>query len=273
MDRRQLLAVATLSALAALFPLSNAFAAEPLKLATPKTIKVGVTAGIAAEVLEQALPIAKERGLNIKIVEFQDYVQPNVALHSHDLDANIYQTVPFIEAQSRDHGYNFAVVGQAFTLPMAFYSKKVKSFKDAPEGATVGIPNDQAMGARALLILDKNGVIKLKKGVGLLPSVFDIEENPKKLKFVELEAAQLPRSLDDLTVAAVNGNYAYVANLNPKRDGILSEDAHGSYVCNIVVNDPDKNQDWARVLVEAYRSPSVREFIEKKYDGAVLAAF
>ena len=129
------------------------------------------------------------------------------------------------------------------------------------------------MGARALLILDKNGVIKLKKGVGLLPSVFDIEENPKKLKFVELEAAQLPRSLDDLTVAAVNGNYAYVANLNPKRDGILSEDAHGSYVCNIVVNDPDKNQDWARVLVEAYRSPSVREFIEKKYDGAVLAAF
>lgn len=131
---------------------------------------------------------------------------------------------------------------------MAFYSKKVKSFKDAPEGATVGIPNDQAMGARALLILDKNGVIKLKKGVGLLPSVFDIEENPKKLKFVELEAAQLPRSLDDLTVAAVNGNYAYVANLNPKRDGILSEDAHGSYVCNIVVNDPDKNQDWARVL-------------------------
>ena len=181
--------------------------------------------------------------------------------------------MPFIEAQSRDHGYNFAVVGQAFTLPMAFYSKKVKSFKDAPEGATVGIPNDQAMGARALLILDKNGVIKLKKGVGLLPSVFDIEENPKKLKFVELEAAQLPRSLDDLTVAAVNGNYAYVANLNPKRDGILSEDAHGSYVCNIVVNDPDKNQDWARVLVEAYRSPSVREFIEKKYDGAVLAAF
>ena len=159
MDRRQLLAGATLSALAALFPLSNAFAAEPLKLATPKTIKVGVTAGIAAEVLEQALPIAKERGLNIKIVEFQDYVPPNVALHSHDLDANIYQTVPFIEAQSRDHGYNFAVVGQAFTLPMAFYSKKVKSFKDAPEGATVGIPNDQAMGARALLILDKNGVI------------------------------------------------------------------------------------------------------------------
>lgn len=273
MQRRTLLKTALIaSVLTAISP--TLWANEtPFSLTTPKIITVGVTAGIAGEVLEQVLPIAKERGLTIRIVEFQDYVQPNVALDAHDLDANIFQTVPFIEAQSRDHGYKFAVVGQAFTLPMAFYSKKVKSFDEAPVGATVGIPNDQAMGGRALLILDKNGVIKLKPGVGLLPSVFDIEDNPKKLKFVELEAAQLPRSLDDLTIAAVNGNYAYTANLNPSRDGILMEDAHGPYVCNIVVNQPDKDQDWARVLVESYRSPSVKAFIEKKYEGAVLPAF
>ncbi len=273
MQRRILLGGFAASALLSAFP-SFAFADEaPAKLAKPTKIKVGVTAGIAGEVLEQVVPIARERGLEIEIVEFQDYVQPNVALHSHDLDANIFQTRPFIEAQSRDRGYHFAVVGQAFTLPMAFYSKKVKRFEDAPVGSTVGIPNDQAMGGRALLILDKAGIIKLKKGVGLLPSVFDIEENPKKLKFVELEAAQLPRSLDDLTIAAVNGNYAYVAKLNPKRDGILMEEANGPYVCNIVVNVEDKDKPWVPVLVQSYRSPSVRKFIDDKYEGAVLAAF
>lgn len=272
MKRRQLLGTVVSAGILASLPWQGLLAAET-RLDPPKKIKVGVTAGISGEVLEQVLPIAKARGLEIEIVEFQDYVQPNVALHAGDLDANIFQTRPFIEAQSRDHGYHFAVVGQAFTLPMAFYSKKVKRFEDAPKGATVGIPNDQAMGGRALLILDKNGIIKLKPGVGLLPSVFDIEENPKNLKFVELEAAQLPRSLDDLTIAAVNGNYAYVAKLNPKRDGILMEDANGPYVCNIVVNENNKDQLWAKVLVEAYRSPSVRAFIDKKYEGAVLAAF
>ena len=273
MDRRQLLAGATLSALAALFPLSNAFAAEPLKLATPKTIKVGVTAGIAAEVLEQALPIAKERGLNSKIVEFQDYAQPNVALHSHDLDANIYQTVPFIEAQSRDHGYNFAVVGQAFTLPMAFYSKKVKSFKDAPEGATVGIPNDQAMGARALLILDKNGVIKLKKGVGLLPSVFDIEENPKKLKFLELEPALLPRSLDDVTASVINANIALAAGLNTAKNAIALEEKSSPFGNVVVVRKGDAQKEEFQKLKKVLTSPEVKKFIEEKYEGGVIPVF
>ncbi len=272
MKRRELLGGLALAAFTGSFS-PSLFAQTAARLDKPVKIRVGVTAGIAGEVLEQVLPIARERGLEIEIVEFQDYVQPNVALHSGDLAANIFQTRPFIEAQSRDRGFHFAVVGQAFTLPMAFYSKQVKRFEDAPKGATVGIPNDQAMGGRALLILDKAGIIKLRPGVGLLPGVFDIEENPKKLKFVELEAAQLPRSLDDLTIAAVNGNYAYVANLNPKRDGILMEEANGPYVCNIVVNEKDKNLPWVPVLVESYRSPSVREFINQKYAGAVLPAF
>ena len=194
-------------------------------------------------------------------------------MKSGDLSANYFQTIPYLEDFAKQHNLDYEILVSVHLEPLGLYSKKVKSLKDIPDGSQIAIPSDPTNEGRALKVLEYSGLIKLREGATLLATTADIVENPKKLKFVELEAAQLPRSLDDLTVAAVNGNYAYVANLNPKRDGILSEDAHGSYVCNIVVNDPDKNQDWARVLVEAYRSPSVREFIEKKYDGAVLAAF
>ncbi|WP_418866524.1 MetQ/NlpA family ABC transporter substrate-binding protein [Sutterella wadsworthensis] len=178
-----------------------------------------------------------------------------------------------MEQTIKDRGYHLSVAGKGFTLPMAFYSKKVKSFAEAPKGATVGIPNDPAMGGRALFLLEKGGVIKLRKGVGYTPSVLDIVENPKDLKFVELEAAQLPHSLNDLTISAVNGNYAYVANLNPTRDGILVEDADGPYVCNIVVNTKDLGKPWVKQLVEAYQQPQIAAWIKEKYKGIVIPGF
>ena len=156
---------------------------------------------------------------------------------------------------------------------MAFYSKKVKSFEEAPDGATVGIPNDAAMGGRALVLLAANNIVKLKDGVGLFPTPLDITENPKHLKFVELEAATLPRSLDDLTISAVNGNYAAVVGLNPTRDGLIRENAEGPYVCNIVIRESDKEKPWVKKFVEAYQSPEIKAFIEKKYDGSVIAGF
>ena len=256
MKRRDIALAAALLPFASIFAGSTAFAADAGNL---KKLRVGVTAGPAAEILEQVVPLAKAKGLDIQIFEFQDYIQPNAALDSGDLDANIFQTIPFMEQTIKDRGYHLSVAGKGFTLPMAFYSKKVKSFAEAPKGATVGIPNDPAMGGR--------------KGVGYTPSVLDIVENPKDLKFVELEAAQLPHSLNDLTISAVNGNYAYVANLNPTRDGILVEDADGPYVCNIVVNTKDLGKPWVKQLVEAYQQPQIAAWIKDKYKGIVIPGF
>ena len=270
MKRRDIALAAALLPFASIFAGSTAFAADAGNL---KKLRVGVTAGPAAEILEQVVPLAKAKGLDLQIFEFQDYIQPNAALDSGDLDANIFQTIPFMEQTIKDRGYHLSVAGKGFTLPMAFYSKKVKSFAEAPKGATVGIPNDPAMGGRALFLLEKGGVIKLRKGVGYTPSVLDIVENPKDLKFVELEAAQLPHSLNDLTISAVNGNYAYVANLNPTRDGILVEDADGPYVCNIVVNTKDLGKPWVKQLVEAYQQPQIAAWIKEKYKGIVIPGF
>ena len=156
MKRRDIALAAALLPFASIFAGSTAFAADAGNL---KKLRVGVTAGPAAEILEQVVPLAKAKGLDIQIFEFQDYIQPNAALDSGDLDANIFQTIPFMEQTIKDRGYHLSVAGKGFTLPMAFYSKKVKSFAEAPKGATVGIPNDPAMGGRALFLLEKGGVL------------------------------------------------------------------------------------------------------------------
>lgn len=265
MQRRTFLAT-TLAATFALTSVGPVAAAE-------KTIKVGVTAGVSAEVTEFVAKLAKKRGLNVKVVEFQDYIRPNAALNDGDLDANIYNTKPFLDRQNAERGYHLVIAAKAFTLPMAFYSHKIKNLKDIPDGATVGIPNDQAMGGRALLLLSNSGLITLREGSGLLASPLDVVKNPKHLKFVELEAAQLPRSLDDLTISAVNGNYAYTAGLNPKRDGLLVEAGDGPYVCHIVVQEKDKDAPWVKTFVEVYQQPEVKKFIEDKYKGSVLAGW
>ncbi len=186
-----------------------------------QTIRVGVTAGPHAEVLDVVKKVAAERGVEIKVVEFTDYVFPNQALANKDLEANSFQHEPYLKNQIAKTGWKLVKVAYTTASPMGFYSKKYKSFADLPEGATVAIQNDPTNGARSLQILANNGIIKLRDPSSVTAGIIDISENPKKLKFVELDAAQLSRSLPDVDTASINNNYAIQAGLDPVRDSLL----------------------------------------------------
>lgn len=238
-----------------------------------ETIKVGVTPGPHAQILEAVKPIAAKQGLDIQIVEFSDYVVPNEALNSGELQANSFQHQPYLDNQVTDRGYKLVSVGQTVNFPIGIYSTKYKSLDDLPAGASVGIPNDPTNGGRVLLLLRDKGYIKLRDGVGFKPSVADITENPKKLKIVEIDAAQLPRSLPDLAAAGINTNYAKEAGLDPVKDPILREDPKGPYVNVIAVRVADKDKPYVKVLVDSYRSPEVKEFILTTFKGSVLPSW
>ncbi|HEY4316965.1 MAG TPA: MetQ/NlpA family ABC transporter substrate-binding protein [Herbaspirillum sp.] len=242
-------------------------------LAQDKVFKIGATGGPHAEILEQVRKIAAKDGLKLKIVEFNDYIQPNAALAAGDLDANSYQHQPYLDAQVKDRGYKFASVATTVTFPMGVYSKKIKALKDLKNGARIGVPNDPTNGGRALLLLQAQGLFKLKADAGLKATPLDIVDNPRKLRIVEIDAAQLPRSLDDLDAAAINGNYAEAAGLDPTRDAIAMEPAKGPYVNVIAVRAADRNQPWVAKLVKAYHSPEVKQFIADKYKAAVIASW
>lgn len=251
-------------------------AAASLSLAVQaqdKPIKVGVTAGPHAQIFEQVKKVAEKGGLKLQIIEFSDYVQPNAALQAGDLDVNSYQHKPYLDAQIKDRGYKFADVAPTVTYPIGLYSKKVKKLEDLASGAKFGIPNDPTNGGRVLLLLQQKGLIKLKDGAGLKATPLDVVSNPKKLRFVELDAAQLPRSLDDLDASAINTNFAISAGLNPQKDAIAMEDPKGPYVNILVVREADKNKPWVAQLIKAYHSPEVRKFIETEFKGSVLAGF
>ncbi len=242
-------------------------------LAQDKPIKVGVTAGPHAQIMEQVKKTAEKDGLKIQIVEFSDYVQPNAALSAGDLDANSYQHKPYLDAQVKDRGYKLVSAGYTVNFPIGLYSKKVKKLEDLKDGARFGIPNDPTNGGRVLLVLQDKGLIKLKEGAGLKATPLDVTSNPKKLKFVELDAAQLARSLDDLDAAAINTNFALSAGLNPKTDAIAQESAKSPYVNIIAVREADKDKPWVAKLVKAYHSDETRQFIETQFKGAVLAGW
>ncbi|MDO5289425.1 MAG: MetQ/NlpA family ABC transporter substrate-binding protein [Pseudomonadota bacterium] len=245
-----------------------------LALAQDKTrIKVGVTAGPHAQIMEQVKQVAAKDGLDIQIVEFSDYVQPNAALAAGDLDANSYQHQPFLDAQVKDRGYKLVSVGLTVNFPIGLYSKKVKSLAELQPGARFGIPNDPTNGGRVLLLLQEQGLIKLKPNAGLKATPLDVVDNPKKLRFVELEAAQLPRSLNDLDASAVNTNFALSAGLDPARDAIVRESAKSPYVNLIAVREQDKAAPWVAKLLKAYHSDAVRQFVKTEFKGSVLAAF
>jgi len=242
-------------------------------VAQAETIKVGVTAGPHAQIVEAVKAIAAKKGLDIQIVEFSDYVVPNAALEAGDLQANSFQHQPYLDNQVADRKYKIESVGTTVNFPMGIYSKKVKSWDEVKTGATLAIPNDPTNGGRVLLLLRDKGVIKLKDGVGFKPTMLDITENPKKLKIIEIDAAQTPRTLDDVDAAAVNTNYATQAGLDPTKDAILREDPKGPYANLIAVRSVDKDKPWVKILVESYQSPEVRDFIQTKFKGAVLPAW
>ena len=245
----------------------------PLAAHADETIKVGVTGGPHEQVMEVVKSVAAKNGLNIKIVEFSDYVQPNVALAGGDLDANSYQHAPYLDAQVKDRGYKLIKIAETVTFPMGIYSKRVKSLAELKPGARVAIPNDPTNGGRALLLLQKQGLLKLRADAGLKATRLDIVENPKKLKIVELDAAQIPRSLADVDAAAINTNFAMEAGLKPRQDAIAIEDPNGPYANIIAIREADKGKPWVAKLVAAYHSPEVKQFIEGKFGGAVIAAW
>jgi D-methionine transport system substrate-binding protein len=242
-------------------------------LAQTQTLKIGVTPGPHAQILEAVKPIAAKKGLDIKIIEFSDYIVPNQALDAGELDANSFQNQPYLDNQKSDRGYKLESVGLTVNFPLGIYSRKHKAWNDVPNGARIAIQNDPTNGGRSLLLLQDKGVIKLKPGVGFKPTIADIIENPKKLSFVEIDAAQTPRSLDDVDAAAVNTNYATQAGLNPDKDAILKEDPKGPYVNLIAVRAVDKEKPWVKTLVDSYHSADVKVFIAEKFQGAVIAAW
>jgi D-methionine transport system substrate-binding protein len=241
--------------------------------AQTQTVRIGATPGPHAQILEAVKPIAAKKGLDLKIIEFSDYVVPNAALASGDIEVNSFQHQPYLDNQKTDRGYKIETVAQTVNFPIGVYSKKHKTWDAIPNGATIAFPNDPTNGGRALLLLQDKGILKLKADVGFKPTVADITDNPKKLKFVEIDAAQAPRVLEDVDAAVVNTNYASQAGLNPVKDAILREDPKGPYVNIIAVRADDKDKPWVKALVEAYRSPEVKQFVEQKFGGAVLASW
>lgn len=236
--------------------------------ASAETVRVGVTAGPHAEVLDAVRKVAASRGLDVKVIEFTDYVIPNQALASGDLDANSFQHEPYLRNQTAKTGWKLAKVATTTASPQGIYSKKYKAIGDLPRGATIAIQNDPSNGARSLQILDANGVIKLRDPKNIASTVADIAENPKRFRFVELDAAQLARSLDDVDAASINNNYAIQAGLSPVTDPLIKEPVEGPWVNIIAVRDEDQGKPWVKALVEAYRSEPVKAFILDRFKGA-----
>ncbi|CAP41054.1 MetQ/NlpA family ABC transporter substrate-binding protein [Bordetella petrii] len=252
--------------------LGAAVFAQPA-LAQDKPLKVGVTAGPHAQIFEVVKQEAAKQGVKVEIIEFSDYVQPNAALSAGDLDMNSYQHQPYLDAANADRGYKLASIAKTVIFPIGIYSKKVKSLDELKPGAQIGIPNDPTNGGRALLLLQAQGLIKLNPDAGLKATPIDVVENPRKLRFVELDAAQLPRSLDDTDASAVNTNFALEAGLDPNKDAIARESADSPYANVLAVREQDKNRADLQKLVGIYQSPVVKAFIAEKFKGAVVAAW
>ena len=255
------------------FLATAAFAALISVPALAEDIKIGVTPGEHAEIMEKVKDIAAKKGLNIEILEFSDYVVPNQALADGDLNANSFQHQPYLDNQIADRGFDLVAVGKTITTPMGVYSKKVKSLGELADGATVAIPNDPTNGGRALLVLAKEGLIKVNPDAGLKAGPADITENPKNIQISELDAAQLPRSLDDVDAAVINTNYALEAGLNPTKDSIAIEGSESPYANVIAVRSADKDAPWVKTLVDAYHDDSIKAFINEEYKGAIIASW
>jgi D-methionine transport system substrate-binding protein len=237
------------------------------------TLKVGATPVPHAEILELVAPLLEKEGISLQIVEFTDYVRPNLALAEGELDANFFQHVPYLESFNQDAGTDLVALVGVHVEPMGVYSTKYTSLAELPQRATIAIPNDATNGGRALLLLQAAGLIELQPEAGITPTVFDISTNQGQIRFVELEAAQLSRSLADVHAAVINGNYALQANLNPVQDALFLEGAESPYVNVLVVRRQDLDRSDLAKLAEVLTSPVVGESIQETYGGAVVPIF
>ena len=239
-------------------------------------IVVGASPAPHAEILAAAEPVLNEAGYTIKIVEYTDYVQPNLALEAGELDANYFQHGPYLEQFNEEQGTDLVSAGTIHYEPFGIYAGKTASLEELADGATVAVPNDTTNEARALLLLEAQGLLKLKEGAGLDATRNDIEENPKNLEILEVEAAQIPLSLQDVDIAVINGNYAIDAGLKVS-DALAVEasdsEAAVTYGNVVAVRNGDENSDKTKALVEALKSDTVKEFIDETYAGAVVPMF
>lgn len=236
------------------------------------TLKIGASPTPHAEILNAAKDELAEKGIKLDIVEFTDYVQPNLATESGDLDANYFQHTPYLEQFNKEQGTHLVSVGAVHFEPMSIYAGTVKDLKDIPKGTKVGIPNDATNGGRALLLLEANGLIKLNPDAGVTATKLDITENPYNLEIVEMEAAQLPLSLSDLGFAAINSNYA-LQNKLTEDDTLATEDAESvaakTYGNVVVVKEGNENLPGIAELMEVLHGQTVVDFINNTYGGAV----
>lgn len=233
-------------------------------------LTVGVTAGEHEEIMEQVKELAAKQDLEIEIKNFSDYPIVNEALEQGDLDLNVFQHEPYLNEQKEDRNYDIVNVGNTITTPMGIYSNKVQNLDDLEEGAKIGLPNDPTNGGRSLLLFEKAGLIKLKEGVGVTPSLKDIEENPNNYEFIELEAAQIPRQLDELGAAAINSNYAIESGLVPTEDSAFIEDKDSPWVNIVAARAENKDDEAIDQFLSIYQSDDIKQFIEDTYQGSVV---
>ena len=226
-----------------------------------------------AEILELIKPALAKEGVDLEIKVFTDYVQPNVQVDQKRLDANYFQTLPYLQSFNEGKGTHLETVIGVHVEPFGGYSKKVKSLAELKDGATIAIPNEGSNSGRALILLQKAGLIELKDPTNAVATPKDIAKNPHNFKFKELESAMLPRVLDQVDLDMINTNYALEAGLNPAKDALLIEGSDSPYVNYLVARPDNKNSEAIQKLAKALTSPEVKAFIEKKYNGAVLPAF
>ena len=249
-------------------------AKTPEKAADKKVVlKVGATAVPHAEILKFAKPLLEKDGVDLQIVEFTDYVTPNVALAEKEIDANFFQHIPYLNQFSADRNLALAYTVKVHIEPMGIYSKKIKNLSELAEGAKVAVPNDPSNTGRALAVLEKAGLLKLKDGVGVKGTVKDIVDNPKKLAISELEAPLLPRALDDVAIAVINTNYALEAKLQPTKDALFIEPNDSPYANILAIRKGDESRPEIQKLGKVLNSEDVKKFINEKYKGAVVPAF
>ncbi len=238
-----------------------------------KKVVIGVSPSPQSEIVNFVKEDLKQEGIELEIKEFKDYITPNKALDSGDIDLNFFQHQPYLEDFVAKENLDLVSIGGVHIEPMAIYSNTIEDIKNIKDGAEIAIPNDAVNGGRSLLLLEKTGLITLDPNAGIKPTVRDITVNSKNLKFSTLEAAILPRVLDDVDAAVINGNYALQAGFNPLKDSIFIEDKESPYVNIIAARAEDKDKEELLKVVEFLNTEKLREFLIEKYDGAVVPAF
>ncbi|MBY9078861.1 MetQ/NlpA family ABC transporter substrate-binding protein [Paenibacillus sp. HN-1] len=251
----------------------SAGASSAPSTAEPVTLVIGASPVPHAEILKAIAPQLEAEGIKLEIKEFSDYVQPNVQLAEGELDANFFQHKPYLDDQNQKNGWNLTSVAAVHVEPFGAYSKKIKSIDELKDGAKVAIPNDATNGGRALILLAKNGLITLKDPTDIASTKSDIVENKKNLKIIELEAANLPRQLDEVDLALINANYAIEAGLTPTKDALFIESGDSPYANLLVTRPEDKDKDAIKKLAAALTSAEAKKFIEDKYQGSIIPAF